>query len=114
MTRWSFDAENNSGVLTIEGDMTIHHVVDLKDRLVEAFDKAERVTIDVSSAPAVDVAGVQLLCACQRFSIGRGKSMCLRLGGNTRFAQFLSDVGLAQDFICDHGKENECFWTSAS
>lgn len=94
--------------------MTINYIGDLKDRLVEAFENAERVTVDVSSVTAVDVAGVQLLCACHRFSNGRDKKMCLRLGGNAPFAQFLDEVGFAQDFICDHGDENECVWAQAN
>jgi anti-anti-sigma regulatory factor len=114
MTSWSYDAKNNSGILLVEGDMTINHIADLKDRLVEAFGSAERVTIDVSSATAIDVAGVQLLCACHRFSNGRGKKMCLKLGENGQFAQFLDEVGFAQDFICNHGTANECIWPLAS
>ena len=109
MTRWSLDAEHDCGTLLIDGDMTIHHIGDLKDRLVEAFENAKRVTVDVSAATSVDVAGVQLLYACHRFSTGRGKKMCLRLGNNDAFAQFLDEVGFAQDFICDHGHANHCF-----
>ena len=108
MTSWSFDAKSNSGTLLVEGDMTINHVGDLKDRLVEAFGSAQRVTVDVSSATAIDVAGVQLLCASRRFSIGRGKKMCLRLGENAQFSQFLEEVGFAQDFICNHGNADKC------
>jgi ABC-type transporter Mla MlaB component len=109
MTKWAFDSKENSGTLLVEGDMTINHVGELKERLVEALHSAERVTVDVSEATAVDVAGVQLLSACQRFSAGRGKRMCLRLGGNSQFAEFLDEVGFAQDFICNHGDEKECF-----
>ena len=114
MTNWSFDAENDAGTLLVEGDMTINHIGDLKKRLVEAFDSAERETVDVSSATAVDVAGIQLLCACHRFSSGRGKKMCLRLGENAKFAQFLDEVGFTKDFICNHGDANECLWTPAT
>ncbi len=111
MTNWSFDEENNAGTLSVEGDMTINYIGELKERLVEAFDSAERVTVDVSSATAVDVAGVQLLCACHRFSNGRGKKMCLRLGENAKFAQFLDEVGFVKDFICNHGDADKCLWT---
>jgi len=114
MTNWSFDAENNAGTLLVEGDMTINYIGDLKDRLVEAFESAERVTVDVSSVTSVDVAGVQLLCACHRFSSGRDKKMCLRLGENAPFAQFLDEVGFAQDFICNHGDANECIWAQTN
>ena len=108
MTTWAFDPGNNSGTLSVEGAMTINHIGDLKDRLVEAFASAESVTVDVSLAADIDVAGVQLLCACNRFSSGRGKEMCLRLGENTQFVEFLDEVGFAQDFICNHGDANGC------
>ena len=114
MTNWSFDAENNTGTLLVEGDMTINYISELKECLVEAFASAERVTVDVSSATAVDVAGIQLLCACHRFSNGRGKTMCLRLGDNSQFSHFLDEVGFAKDFICKHGDANECLWTSVA
>lgn len=110
MTNWSYDPEHNSGTLLVEGDMTINHISDLKDRLVEAFEAAEQVVVDVSTATAVDVAGVQLLCACHRFSSGRGKKMCLRVGGNSEFLQFIDEVGFSQDFICNHGDESQCLW----
>lgn len=113
MTTWSFDAENKTGTLLVEGDLTINHISTLKDSLLDAFESAERVTVDVSLATGVDVAGVQLLCACHRFSCGRGKKMCLRLGGNSQFEKFLDDIGFAQDFICNHGNANECLWTEA-
>jgi anti-anti-sigma regulatory factor len=113
MTSWAFDPENNSGTLVVEGDMTINHIRDLKDRLVEAFDSAEQVTVDVSAATAIDVAGIQLLCACRRFSTGRGKRMCLQLGENVQFAEFLDEVGFARDFICSHDDVGECSCASA-
>lgn len=111
MTNWTFNADSHSGTLLVEGDLTINYVGVLKDRLIEAFDSAERVTVDVSTATAIDVAGLQLLCACLRFSTGRGKKMCLRFGKNARFLAFLDDVGFARDFICDHGNASECSWS---
>jgi len=108
MTNWSYDPDNNSGTLLVEGDMTINHISALKDRLVEAFENAERVVVDVSSTTGFDVAGVQLLTACQRFSNSRGKKMCLRVGENGAFLQFLEDVGFSQEFICNHGDADHC------
>jgi len=108
MTNWSYNPDSNSGTLLVEGDMTINHISTLKDRLVEAFENADQVIVDVSAATSVDVAGVQLLCACQRFSSGRGKKMCLRVGDNDEFLQFLDDVGFSQDFICSHGDTGQC------
>lgn len=108
MTTWSYDPDNKSGTLSVDGDMTINHIGDLKERLVEAFESAEKVIVDVSAATSVDVAGVQLLSACHRFSSGRGQKMCLRFGENGEFLQFLDEVGFSQDFICNHDESSQC------
>ncbi|MBW2688760.1 MAG: STAS domain-containing protein [Deltaproteobacteria bacterium] len=100
MENWQYNPEEKSGVLTFDGDMTISHVSDIKECFLEAFSDAENVTVDVSAATSVDVAGIQLLCACLRFSKGRGKKMSLRLGENTIFSEFLDEVGFSRDFIC--------------
>ena len=100
MTNWQYNPEEKSGVLAFEGEMTIHHVSDIKERLLEAFSDAEQVTLDVSATTSVDVAGIQLLCACLRFSNSRGKKMNLLLGENTMFSEFLDEVGFSRDFIC--------------
>ncbi len=114
MTNWSYDNETDAGTLTLQGDVTIHHVSDLKSSLIEAFESAGQVTVDVSSTTAVDVAGVQLLCASHRFSRSHGKKMCLKLGHNTRFSDFLEEVGVPLDFICSHGENDQCAWASGN
>lgn len=106
MTYWSYDEATNGGVLTLRGEATIQHVAELKKALVEAVETAEQVTIDVSSITAVDVAGVQLLCACHRYTTSCGKKMSLRLGENKRFADFLEEVGLHLNFICNHDEQD--------
>lgn len=94
--------------MTLQGELTIRSVGEFKNSLLEAFDSAEQVTVDVSSTTDVDVAGVQLLCACQRSSASRGKQMRLRLGDNKRFADFLAEIGLPPDFICNHDEKELC------
>ena len=108
MTNWSYDDATKSGILTLQGELTISHVGEIRNALVEAFDSAERVTVDVSSTTDVDVAGVQLLFACRRTSTAHGKKVCLRLGDNKRFADFLEEIGFPPDFICNHGEQEMC------
>ncbi|MGD9019903.1 MAG: STAS domain-containing protein [Desulfuromonadales bacterium] len=100
MTNWSYEEATDKGLLILQGEMTIQHVGDLKKALADAFRNAKQVTVDVSSTTAVDVAGVQLLCAGHRFSTSCGKKMQLRFGDNKRFADFLDKVGFHLNFIC--------------
>jgi ABC-type transporter Mla MlaB component len=112
MTNWKYDTDDKSGVLSVDGDMTIAHVSELKERLVEAFSDAETVTVDVSGSNALDVAGVQLLCACHSFSKKTGKSMQLEVGDNHVFTSFLDEVGFSRNFVCNKGGEGDCLWSN--
>ncbi len=112
MLNWTYDEESMSGVLVVDEDMTIGNVGALKEQFVDAFERADNVIIDVSATASVDVAGLQLLCACHRFSSSKGKKMCLKLNDNERFLDFLEEVGFAQDFFCTHGDAEECLWSA--
>lgn len=112
MENWTFDETSNSGVLSINEDLTISHVGTLKEKLVDAFSRAEKVTVDLSATAAVDVAGLQLLCACHRFCSAKGKTMCLKINENERFIDFLEEVGFSQDFLCTQGNAEECLWST--
>ena len=108
MTNWSYDEATNNGILVLQGEVTIQDVGELQDALGDAMKNAKQVTVDVSSTTAVDVAGVQLLCACHRFSMSCDKKMFLRIGDNKPFADFLEEVGFHLNFICNHGEQDKC------
>lgn len=113
MTEWIYDSEEKSGTLSFAGDVTISQVAEIKERLIEAFNDAEQVVVDVSSATAIDVAGVQLLCACHRFSCQNGKKMCVELGDNKLVSNFLDEVGFSRNFVCNNGGEDNCILSAS-
>ena len=94
-TNWSYEEATDQGLLILQGEVTIQHVGDLKKALADAVRNAKLVTVDVSSTTAVDVAGVQLLCAGHRFSTSYGKKMHLWIADNKRFADFLAEYGVS-------------------
>ena len=108
MTNWSYDEATQAGTLTLQGELTIRQVHELKNSLLEVFDCAEQITIDVSSTTEADVAGLQLLYACRRFATSRNKKMCLRVGDNSRFTDFLEEAGFPHDIGCNHGEKEPC------
>ncbi len=112
MMNWTYDENSMSGTLVVDEDLTISNVAVLKEKIVDAFERADNVTIDVSTSMSVDVAGLQLLCACHRFSSSKGKKMCLQLKENERFLDFLEEVGFAKESFCAHGESDECLWSA--
>lgn len=110
MTTWIPCDGEDAGTLAITCDVTIQFVAELKTRLLECCADSARVTIDLSAAGAIDVAGLQLLCACHRYQAARGRRLRLDVGRNERFARFLVETGFARDFNCNHGGADGCLW----
>jgi len=109
---WYAAPDDSSGILVVAGEMTISHASAIKANLEEALCKTEGVTVDVSSVTAIDVAGVQLLCASHRYANSHGRQVILRLGANEVFAGFINSCGFTRDFICGPGSESGCLWSS--
>ena len=105
MAQWNYDSEQNSGQLTIEGDLTVGDVAILKEQIIAAFAEAGSVTIDVSSLATVDVAGVQLLYASSRYAAMRQQQMLLEVGDNQPFLELAREIGLSRSFSCESGSD---------
>ena len=66
-------------VVWIEGKATIHGADELKAALVEAFESASEVMLDVSGVTELDAAFLQLLCAAGKSAAATKK--VFQLGG---------------------------------
>ncbi len=66
-------------VVWIEGKATIHGAAELKAALVEAFDGARKVVLDVSGVTEIDAAFLQLFCAAGKSAAAANK--VFQLGG---------------------------------
>lgn len=64
-------------MLRVKGSLTIEHACTLRDLLVEAYDKADRLDIDVQGITAVDLACIQVFCAAYETFTQAGKHMGL-------------------------------------
>jgi anti-sigma B factor antagonist len=61
-------AASEASRLTIEADLTIYNVVDLKSRLLDAVRSPQAVELDLSQVGEMDTAGFQLLVLAKRES----------------------------------------------
>ena len=49
--------------VTIEGDLTIYHVAELKEKLLETLNTYPGIELDLDGVTGCDAAGLQILCA---------------------------------------------------
>ncbi len=91
-----------------QGEMTIQRVVELRQELMQALERTDRLLIDLSEVTEIDPACLQLLCSGHRTATALNKELTLlgsgRLGETLRHTGFVRHVGCAQD--CNHS----CLW----
>lgn len=67
--------------LTVDGDMTIYHATEIKQRLIDGIRAAEQLELDLSHVGELDTAGFQLLALAKRESQRLGHA--LRIVGHS-------------------------------
>lgn len=110
MNEWRYNAEQGSGELILEGDLTVVEVASIRDQILAAFGEADTVTIDITAVTTIDIAGVQLLCACHRYAAKHGQTVRLQAGGNRLLSAVVSQTGMERNFGCDPQWGEDCFW----
>jgi len=65
----TFKQSGNSGVLTLEGELTLPHAEELKKALLSALLDADDVSIGFGSVQKVDVSCIQLFCSAHRSAV---------------------------------------------
>lgn len=67
--------ENGVCKLQIDGDLTIYHGLELKNRLIEHLSANDEIEIDLGGVAEMDTAGAQLLLAAKREGVRLGKQV---------------------------------------
>ncbi len=64
---------SNSQRISLQEDLTIYHVLDQKQRLLDTLAQADEVELDLSQVAEMDTAGLQLLILLKREAQKAGK-----------------------------------------
>jgi anti-anti-sigma factor len=76
--------------LSLQGELTIYAVAEVKSALLEALDGAMELEIDLAGVTEIDTAGLQLLLAAKGEALASG--LPLRLSGHSAPAVELIDL----------------------
>ena len=106
--------DTGTGLLRLEGALTIGEVSKVKQQLVTAIEQNNNLAVDVTQLSAVDVAGVQLLCAGHRFAARHACRLFLQVGDNQLFRETVRSLGLERSLACDAAHQDGCLWSAPS
>lgn len=82
----------------LDRELTLSTVGDARGRLMQAFDGAQLVEIDVSAVETCDLAGAQLLVAALKTAQQSGLRIAMAPGGNAALTRTLSRAGLTEAY----------------
>jgi anti-anti-sigma factor len=77
MRNFGFEQSGAIGLLTYDGELTIHHTRELKSALMRALDRVDHLIFNLEKVTAMDTACFQLLCMAQRISGGLNKRLTI-------------------------------------
>ncbi|MEO5364842.1 MAG: STAS domain-containing protein [Magnetococcus sp. WYHC-3] len=101
---------DDSGLLTLSGDLTIQHAAEVKEALLQSLEHAHNITLALAKVGRVDLAGLQLLCAFHRRLHAEGR--ILSVSGNIPDT-LASRIALTGFENCLPGETNSTLWTGA-
>lgn len=101
------------GEVRIQGEMTVINACQARDALIEAF-SAERICVDVQDITAIDLTGLQLLCAAHRAALAGSKTLEVSGVENEAFIAAAEAAGMLRHVGCKRDEKNTCIWVGGN
>ena len=103
--------EAGSVVVKIAGPTNITNVSTLLMHLLAAFERAEKVTVDLSDVTEIDAAGLQLFCSSHRSSICINKGFRITGQDQPAIWEAAMAAGQLRTVGCSIDTEHTCIWS---
>ncbi|CAG0985698.1 hypothetical protein GEOBC_02079 [Geobacteraceae bacterium] len=97
-------------VLRVGGDLTIPFAGEFRGALLDAFDAAGRVVVNLEGVSAVDITGLQLLCSAHRSACAREKGFGVEGLTNSVLAEAVGLAGFRRHVGCAADVGKSCIW----
>jgi ABC-type transporter Mla MlaB component len=96
--------------LKVTGRLTIEQAAGFSEALQQALAACDDLEVDLSGITAIDLSGLQLLCASHRSAEGAGKRFRLQQGGNEIFHKVTDEAGFLRHTGCTNDNTHSCIW----
>ncbi len=97
-------------VLMVRGDLTIPFAGEFRLALIEAFNAAEMVVVNLEEVGSIDVTGLQLLCSAHREAYARRKSFGVEGLVNPVLSEVVELAGFRRHVGCSADTGKTCVW----
>ncbi len=100
----------DSGMLTLGGELTIGQAVDIKKALMTALGNTDRLIVDLENVGEADLTCLQLLCSAHRMCIRLNKRLILSGNRSEEFRNSCKASGFRRHTGCVLDAQASCIW----
>jgi anti-anti-sigma factor len=116
MSGFSIEQVNQAeppGTITVvvSGELTIQNAEEIRNALLQAFSNGERLILEMEKVTAVDLAGLQLMCAAHRSSMADKKHFSVSGIYNEAIKSVIMAAGFPRRSGCVEDIDDTCVWT---
>ena len=101
---------SGSETLRLEGELTIQHAGQLKEKLLQAFAETEALALDLEGVTEVDIACLQLLCSAHKTFRMANKELKTISMIASPFQRAIDDSGYRRKIGCHSDPKRDCLW----
>jgi anti-anti-sigma regulatory factor len=106
-----FEKDRETGVLTLEGDLTIDRAGELKKALSDSQKrKVSGVTVKLCDVSEVDLTCFQILCSAHKAFDAGNKLLTLSPGASETFRKAKARCGFTRERACGLTLNTACLW----
>ncbi|UCH80378.1 MAG: STAS domain-containing protein [Nitrospiraceae bacterium] len=110
MIRFGVEHQDKKKVLTINGSLTIEHVEELKNILLEIKENADHIIVNLANVESVDASCLQLLCSAHKTYLNENKSLEISTQCSEVLKRTVGNSGYAQHKGCRQDNNQSCLW----
>jgi ABC-type transporter Mla MlaB component len=106
----TYQEENNSGTLTLDGDLTLSQAEELRMLLIKAIINVDKLFLALGDIGEIDLSCLQLLCSAHRSAIRMNKTIAFAGAWTEPFRKAIQQSGYARTVGCNLDCSGSCIW----
>ena len=108
----TFIRSGNTGVVTLEGDLTLPCAEELKGTFIKALLDVDELSVAFDNVESADLSCLQLLCSAHRSALRLQKRVKFSVAPPQVFKDAVEAAGFSRVKGCKFDSEKSCLWTS--
>lgn len=96
--------------LVVSGSLTIAEAARFKEGLLASLQAAGELLVDLGGVTAIDITGLQLLCAAHGSAEQAGKGFRIKDSGDGVLGKAVAEAGFQRHVGCARDNKSSCIW----